>query len=327
LQKFESFRNAMTGVVPYFAFYWDRDALLGMRPVSVSAAGDTVVLSVTNDKETWEVDFVPSGGGWRVDWIGGYEPAILRIPNDWEKPLLAKTEKLSTEHFDIHYFRGSTAERELDTLAKARERGYAGVCELLGISSDTKIRLILFEDMKTKFLNTGHQGMGWATGNTIVEVYNEKDRLDPYHETTHVLMRPYGDPPAILSEGIAVCMSERLGAPPLRNLGGGDQSVYPRARDLKQKGEWIELKDLLTYTEIGSEESRPPISYAEAGAFVKYLVERFGKDKLLAAYKNLRNSDDSKVHRRNQKGLERICGLSLQKLQEDWEQAFSSGGH
>ena len=119
----------------------------------------------------------------------------------------------------------------------------------------------------------GHQGAGWAFGNTIVEIYNENQKLDPYHEAVHVLMRPYGSPPALFNEGFATYMSERLGTHALKNLGGGKSSIYERVRELKSKGEWIELEELFTYAKIGTKESRPPISYAEAAAFVKFLNE------------------------------------------------------
>ena len=43
-------------------------------------------------------------------------------------------------------------------------------------------------------------------GNTIVEIYNKAQKLDPYHETVHVLMRSFGSPPALFNEGFAVYM-------------------------------------------------------------------------------------------------------------------------
>jgi hypothetical protein len=60
---------------------------------------------------------------------------------------------------------------------------------LLGVRSDLKIRLFFFPDEQMKG-ETGHQGTGWAFGNNIIEVYNEKTKLDPYHETAHILADP-----------------------------------------------------------------------------------------------------------------------------------------
>jgi hypothetical protein len=331
MESLDNFEKAMIGEVPYFATCWDRDVMLSMRPISVRSTGSLVVLSVTNGKETWQINFTRSESGWRIDWISGYDPAILQLPdrNDMGRLLLAKTQTFNTQHFDIHYYKNSTAERELSSLAQTRERGYAQVVEFLGLSklsSDRKIMLFLFEDMKTKFLDTGTTGQGFANGeDTIGEVYNKKLRLDPYHETTHILMGPYGNPPAILNEGIAVYMSERLGGvPALQYLGGMDQTLCARVCDFKQKGEWINLKELLSYTNIGSQGSRTALAYTEAGAFVKFLIETFGKDRFLDAFKELKNPEDPKIDHQNQEELERIYGCSMQKLEGDWERAFLS---
>ena len=330
MQSLDTFEKAMTGDIPISLCYWDCATLLGMQPASVGSSSDLIVLSVTNGKETWQINFTPSESGWRIDWISGFEPAILQLADrdDMERLLLAKTQTFNTQRFEIHYYKNSTAERELRSLGQTRERGYAQIVEFLGLSglpSDKKITLFLFEDMKTKFLDTRHIGLGGASGDTIWEVYNKKQRVDPYHETTHILMRPYGDPPAVLNEGVAVYMSERLGGvPALRSLGGGDQTLYAWVRDFKQKGEWISLKELLTYTDIGSQGSRTVLAYVEAGAFVNFLIETFGKEKFLDAFKKLTKPEDPKIRRQNQEELERIYGSPLQKLEEDWERSFLS---
>ena len=170
---------------------------------------------------------------------------------------------------------------------------------------------------------TGHQGDGWATGDTIVEVHNEQTKLDPYHETTHVLMRPFGNPPAAFSEGFAVYVSERLGAPALKNLGGGQATVYQCVRELKGQGKWIELEELLSYTNIGSQGDMTPAAYAEAGALVKFLIDVHGKDKFLQAYKTLRNSDVASAQKQNIGKLADIYGASLGELKQQWHQHVS----
>ena len=117
-------------------------------------------------------------------------------------------------------------------------------------------------------------------------------------------------------------MSERLGAAPLKDLGGGGSMLYERARGLKEKGDWIPLEELLTYTDIGPGWSRPPVSYAEAGAFVKFLVETYGKERFLEAYGSLKNSKDETVHQQNQQQLQRIYGKSLDALRREWFEAM-----
>ena len=163
---------------------------------------------------------------------------------------------------------------------------------------------------------------GWAFGNTVVEVYNEKQKLDPYHETTHVLMRRYGSPPALFNEGLAVYMSERLGAHALDAMGGGESSIRERVGELNSKGELIELEELLTYNEIGSGKTNPPVAYPEAASFVKFLIDTYDKDKFLKAYRTLRNSSDKAVQQQNVKALKTIYGKSLDELKTEWKKTF-----
>jgi hypothetical protein len=85
--------------------------------------------------------------------------------------------------------------------------------------------------------------------------------------------------------------------------------------------EWIPLETLIHFTEIGSDESKPTVAYPEAASFVKFLVQRFGHEKLLAAYKSLKNSSDPAVWDTNLGSLRRIYGLSLPELATEWEKA------
>jgi hypothetical protein len=303
------------------AFRWERDDFLNLKPGAVLKRDGIFALTATDERRSWTIDFVQQENQWKIDWIAGYTPRILKWQN-WEERLLPTMEKRSTKHFDIYYFKDSTAAKEIDKIAEQKDKGFKEICKFLGKDSDLRIRLVLFEDGRTKHVETGHQGQGWAYGNTIVEVYNEQEQLDPFHETTHVLMRPFGNPPALFNEGFAVYMSERLGVYALEDLSGGRATIYERVRELKSKGEWIELEELITYNEIGSHESRPPIAYAEAASFVKFLIDEYGRDKFLRAYKELKNSNSKIVHWTNKMAIQNIYGKQLSELQEEWEKAF-----
>jgi hypothetical protein len=227
-------------------------------------------------------------------------------------------QKRATPHFDIYYAKGSTAERDIDQIAERRESGYGQIRDFLGCKDEPRVRLVFFEDQLTKFKQTGHRGAGMASGTTVVEVYNDTEKLDPFHETTHILSASLGNPPAIFSEGLATYMSERLGAPPLKIFGGGESSLYERVRQLKKDGQWIPLPELLTYTDIGSEESQPVIAYPEAGAFVRFLIDTYGRDKFLEAYSSLHNTADEDARRQNHDDLRRIYGKSVPDLDIEW---------
>ena len=76
----------------------------------------------------------------------------------------------------------------------------------------------MFPDAKSKKEETGNPGDGWAFSNNIVEVYNEKTKLDPFHELAHIISGEVGNPPAMLDEGFAIYVSEKLGTDALKYL-------------------------------------------------------------------------------------------------------------
>jgi prepilin-type processing-associated H-X9-DG protein len=322
-RKYPVFQECMEQAKGPNRLSWLREEFVKLTPESVALCNGTPVLTAALEQQKWSIDFAQEDGHWKMDWVTGYVPAWERHVR-WEDYVLPKLEKRSTAHFDIYYFKDSTAGREIDTLAQQKDDGFQRVCRFLGKDSDVRIRLVLFEDGQTKQNATGHQGAGWAYGNTIVEVYNEKEKLDPYHETTHILMSALGHPPALFNEGFATYMSERLGTHALENLGGGQATIHQRAGELKAKGDWIELPTLLSFTEIGSQRTRPPVAYAEAGSFVKFLIDSYGKDKFLQAYASLQNSDDPAVQQENARKLGAIFGKPVAELDAQWQKLLSA---
>jgi len=295
-----------------------KDKYLRLTPKEVVNKGSLYLLHATLDGENWKIAFASDEGQWKIDAIDGYVRPGVR------DKMVATMQNRTARHFDIYYKKNSTAERDIDRIVAERDSGYDEICKFLGIEPDICITLIFFEDMVSKFNETGHQGAGLARGTMIVEVYNEKTSLDPFHETTHILAKSLGHPPAIFNEGLATYMSERLGAPPLKVLGGGESSLYERVRELRNKGDWIGLEELLTYTEIGPGWSRPPVAYPEAGALVKFLVDTYGKERFLQAYKNLTSSRIRTVLERNQGKLETLYGFSLPDLEKQWIEAVET---
>lgn len=293
-----------------------RKLFTALRPGSVTRLGTWLTLDAQAEYESMRLHFVQDGGQWKI-----YEGQT--DTKGWESRLLPTMEKRSTAHFDIYYPKDSTAAREIDRIARQKDAGFEQICQFLGKDSDVRIRLVFFEDGPSKQTATGHQGAGWAYGRTIVEVYNDKEKSDPYHETAHILMGALGGPPALFNEGFAVYLSEKLGTHALEGFGGGQATIYQWVKELKSKGDWIELPQLLTFTQIGPAESRPLVAYPEAASFVKFLIDTYGKDRFLQAYKTLRNSDNRALQEDNVRNLEQICGKSMQTLQQQWEAAFT----
>jgi hypothetical protein len=263
-------------------------------------------LNAEHDSRTWTIDFVEENGLWKIN--------SMEVDfGDWEKRLLPKLEKHKTEHFDIYYYKDSTAEKKIDKIAEQKEKGFEEICRFVGADPNVRICIVLFEDGETKLQETGHRGAGWAFDHTIVEIYNEEQKMDPYHETVHIVMGVFGNPPALFDEGFAVYMKERL---------GGKFSCCTRAGKSKNSGEWIELEELITYVEIGPAKSNPRLAYPEAACFVRFLIETYSRGKFLDAFRKLKASDDKTVQQENIEMLEQIYGKSLSELKKEWERAF-----
>ncbi len=308
------FLGAMQGEGRWFTISWSRDEFIELHPTALYRRDDGFTLTAERADQTWTVDVVRRENAWRVDRIIGV-PAALEW-SSWDERLRQDMQHRETEYYDIFYWPGSTAERDIDTIASQRERAYAEIAAFVSSAKVQRIELFLFEDERSKLLATGHQGHGWATGKRMVEVYSDQTKLDPYHEPAHVVMNDVGNPPAVFREGVAVYLAERLGrASALKYLGGGDQTIFGRARQLKAADEWIPLAELLGFSQIGSSASRPVIAYPLAAAFIKFLIENYGREKFLEAYRTLANVSDEAARSANISRLESIYGVSLEQLE------------
>jgi hypothetical protein len=216
---------------------------------------------------------------------------------------------------EIYSWKGSLAERHLAAIAATRLGAIEAIEQLLGVEAPERIRIVFYADESHKIEQTGHQGRGWASGATLVEVYSEDVQLDPYHELVHVIAGALGSPPPILNEGLAIYASEFLGADALRLLGFPNTPVHRAACESWHGSAYIPLAELLALDNIGSQADRAPREYAQAGSFVRYVVERHGLDRFREAYRQLsaRATTEENIHR-----LQQIYGIGLGDLESAW---------
>ena len=322
--KYLDFQKAMNGQPPFAFFCWEKDSFLSLKPLTVmkSEAGFHLTAGIGDD--LWRIDFIKNENQeFQILWIDSPLMPLVESQN-WEQTLLPKLETVRRGPLEIYYFPESTASKEIDRISLQRQKAIREITAFAGIHYEDTIRLVFFESEKIKLLKTAHQGNGWAYDNTIVEVYNKEVKLDPYHEVAHIVMAEVGNPPAILNEGFAVYISEQLGSRALRYLDGGEQTIQERTKGLNREGMLIPLEELMGYTEIGSEESKPWIAYPQAACFVKYLIEEYGRDSFLKAYSTMKNSNQKKQVALNIKIFESIYGQSIESLKSDWHQYINT---
>jgi hypothetical protein len=218
---------------------------------------------------------------------------------------------------EIYAWKGSLAEDHLDAVAAERLGAVESIAQLLGVDPPDRLRIVFYPDEVLKIDQTGHQGRGWARGTTLVEVYSEGVRLDPYHELVHVIADALGSPPPILNEGLAVYASELLGADALRLLGFPDTPVHRAVCKLRNSPDYIPLADLLALDNIGSDADSAAREYAQAGSFVKYLVERHGWERFRQAYSGLSVRAD---YEENVRRVHQVYGVTFGELESAWLQ-------
>ena len=203
----------------------------------------------------------------------------------FEHKLWRELPVVKTPHFNIYCYPGSTAEKEMAIIKAQREDTYRKIAEFLGLCEDLTIDLYFFEDGETKRKVTGHTGAGWAYGTSMVEVYNEQTKVNPYHELVHVVMDYlYGPSVSAFSEGFAVYLCNLFNDMPSSdkiNDGYGE-----KIKDYHRNGELFTLTDLLSF-EIGHTESKPLISYPQAASFIEYAISKLTKVGFISLYASL----------------------------------------
>ena len=107
----------------------------------------------------------------------------------------------------------------------------------------------------------------------------------------------------------------------IKNPGKNVNSV---AHSYLQRKEVVSIDILFTYTQIGSTESNPVVSYPVSASIVKYLITEYGIDKFIKAFTLLKNSEDPKIISDNRKKFKQIYSKSVSDIEKDWIKALDS---
>jgi hypothetical protein len=200
---------------------------------------------------------------------------------------LERFDRRATPELELFAVRGMFTAAELDGLVTARTRAIGELGRILGVEPPPGIRIVFYPDGRSKTADTRHEGAGLARGTTLVEVSNDAVRPDPFHELAHLVSGQLGWAPAWLNEGFAVFASEYLGADALALQGAPGKTVDQAACGFLRSGELLPVAELLRLDDIGPAETRPRITYAQAGSFTRFLALEHGWEALRQAYRTL----------------------------------------
>ena len=227
-------------------------------------------------------------------------------------------DSLHSAHFDVFAWRGSAADRRMAAIAADRERALQRIAEVLAVPFTGRIRLVLYPDSASKTGQTGHIGAGFASGRTIIEIFNDSVQLDPYHEVAHIVAGERGSPPAMLDEGFAVYISQSLGSDALKYLGAPGRTITQVVCGYLRSNELIPIGRLFRFMDIGSDSTLPSISYPESASLTGFLIERYGIERFRDLYARLSSSTEEVDLRRNEETMAQIYGQDLGAIDRAW---------
>jgi hypothetical protein len=228
---------------------------------------------------------------------------------------LNRFDRYETPNLEIFAVKGMFSPVELEELASVREAAVDELSRLLDVQPPPGARLVFYPDAASKTADTHHVGAGMTRGTTIVEIYSDSVRLDPYHELAHIMSGQIGWAPAWLNEGFAVFASEHLGADALGQLGSPGRTVDEATCGFHRAGELLPLMELLRLPDIGPQETRPNVAYAQAASFVGFLVQRFGFPALRDAYASMSPMAPAEA---NDEAFARAFGVTVQQANASW---------
>ena len=211
-------------------------------------------------------------------------------------------------HFDYYFSRAD--KNMIDTIWQ--ESYYKWLMTSLNLNPDQKLQFLKYRDRDHLKRMTGKDTNGFAEVGT--NKFHTIWRVDS-HESVHtIVMLLVGHPPPLFNEGIAVAHQANYpGTDFIPGWNGQDFNLL--SRNFRQSNKLPSLDDLLgTYT-FGNLD--PNISYPVAGSFVRFLINKYGIEKI-KEYVKLSQFDDSKntIHL----NFTSIYSISIESEWNNWNE-------
>lgn len=232
--------------------------------------------------------------------FGRSEPSSAELLN--RKGFSWRTDQ--TEHFWIHYEANSFAEKQPELLTMPHERAIPRILELIGEQTyPEKIHIFAVESrarMKT-LIGLETNGIAFPKHNIICCIFSEQTQAVGAHELMHVIsLHRWGGMKkdrSWLSEGLAVYSDDNWRRYDLHALN----------KHLQHANQLVPLEQLLR-----SFHTLPDmIRYPESGSLVKFLCERYGRQKLKQLWQASRAD------------VRQVYGKSPSELETEWHDVIS----
>ncbi len=220
--------------------------------------------------------------------------------------------RIETPHFVIHYARTPAIEAEIALIAADHELRLAQVASQIGVWPARKIRSFYFANREQKAQLMGARDVEMAKP-WRGEIYLDH-RAVPHgslrHELAHAVAAEFGDPvfgvaartvlgiPVLISPGLVEGFAVALDWP----AGEGRPNPHESVRALQALGALPTLDELFGLSFFTVSSAR---SYTTAGSFLRFLLDRYGPERLREVY---RSGGD----------FEAVYGMSRGQLETEW---------
>jgi hypothetical protein len=225
---------------------------------------------------------------------------------------IAQLFPLSAEsaHFSYHY----SDSLPVDPISQ--EAFYDWIVSQMGVAPTQKIQYYRYANASTIQGATGHPADGYADP-PAVTVHSIKPWEN--HEVVHLLTYLIGPSTDFFGEGFAVAMEVDPASHNFTPTHNGI-AVHDLARNYQRAGQLPHATDIVTSDAFQHSGISSSVTYAAAGSFMEYLVEKYGISKSLDLFRSMsREVAFSVIDAR----FRQIYGISLAQADSDWR-AFLS---
>ena len=236
---------------------------------------------------------------------GGSSPSS---PSETPLPVVAETE---------HYVFHAASAGSVDTAWQEVYHRWA--VGRLGVQPPRKIGYYKY---------TSRQDMGDHTGKYNTNAYADTSAFEIHtlfstdnHEVVHLFMSLIGDAPGLFSEGIAVAFSTDPKAGDFESKFNGVE-VHAAARTYLETGQLVLPLDRILENKSFRDIPDSVLSYREAGSFVRFLIDRYGLDRVLALFPGGSYTDSAAAIRGR---FEAAFSVTVAQAEDAWLEMLRSG--
>lgn len=196
-----------------------------------------------------------------------------------------------TNRYIFTYEENSLAAKDIEMIANGQEKCFGKICDTLKVNYPEKIKYYLYDSPlevgKRYGISEPINGFAVWGENEIYAVYNENIKCIGPHEDAHLISYLINAPKSnLISEGLAMYFDEKW----------WDVDNEQWASYYKKINTDLSIVKMLDNNIFDSYNCE--ITYPIAGAFTKYLIDKFGIDKYINLYKiteEPKNNDFQKI--------------------------------